>query len=81
MLQLNKLGCIKIDTKRARCIIHDTSLAGLSIGVQNTKRASDTEWRSLEFYSESSSDYCLRYEELQKIAIKYLRLFSSYFLQ
>ena len=50
------MGYIKIDTKRARCIIHDTSLAGLSIGVQNTKRASDTEWRSLEFYSESSSE-------------------------
>ena len=56
MLQLNKLGCIKIDTKRVERIMHDTSLAGLSIGIQNIKRVSDTKWKFFEFYSESSSE-------------------------
>ena len=37
-------------------ITHDTSLAGLPIGIQNIKRASKTEWKSFEFYSESSSE-------------------------
>ena len=37
-------------------ITHDTSLSGLSIGVQNTKRVSDTKSKSFEFYSESSSE-------------------------
>ena len=30
---------IKIDTKRVGCIMHDTSIVGLSIGVQNTKKS------------------------------------------
>ena len=53
---VSKMIRIKIDTKRVKCIIHDTPLAGLSIGVQNTKRVSDTKWKSFEFYSESSSE-------------------------
>ena len=31
---------------------HDASLAGISIGIQNIKRVSDTKWKSFEFYSE-----------------------------
>ena len=53
---VSKMNRIKIDTKRVERIMHDTSLAGLSIGVQNTKRVSDTKWKSFEFYSESSSE-------------------------
>ena len=30
---VSKMNRIKIDTKRVECIMHDTSLAGLSIGV------------------------------------------------
>ena len=47
---------IKIDTKRVKRITHDTSLVDLSIGIQNTKRISNTKWKSFEFYSESSSE-------------------------
>ena len=47
---------IKIDIKRVKRIMYDTPLAGLSIGIQNTKRVSNTKWKSFEFYSESSSE-------------------------
>ena len=39
---VSKMNRIKIDTKRVECIMHDTSLASLSIGIQNIRRVSDT---------------------------------------
>ena len=61
-------------------ITHDTlqSLECLSAKFLHKKRTSKTEWKSFEFYSESSSlvglrlwlNPCHHYEDIQKIEIR-----------